>query len=171
MKLNASGGLALMLLFSPTAQARLDDSLEQCEERYGKATGEDATGVRFTKTPLMIHIRFDRGKAVRLEYAEAMLRPFGEENLAVLLKANSAGAEWKIIKARGSKRLYLCPSKRYYAYYDGPPEGLGLLLLFTADEFQRVVSSPAKDNRMLSDLQKLYRASEDETMNESLKGF
>ena len=61
--------------------------------------------------------------------------------------------------------------KRYYAYYDGPPEGIGILFLFTADEFEREMASAPQEKGMMADLRKLYRASDDETMNESLKGF
>lgn len=171
MKLLAPCGLALLCLVSSTAEARLEETREQCEERYGKATLENAEGVTFAKNPLHIHIRFDRGKAVLLDYADDLLRPFSEENLTALLKSNGSGAEWKILKARGSKRLYFCPQKRYYAYYDGPPEGIGVLFLFTADEFEREMVSPSQDKGMMADLRKLYRASDDETMNESLKGF
>ena len=171
MKLATPFGLALLWLVSSTAQARLDETRDQCEERYGKATVENAEGVTFAKNPIHIHIRFERGKAVRLEYLDDLMRPFSEENLTALLKANGSGAEWKILKARGSKRLYLCPQKRYYAYYDGPPEGIGILFLFTADEFEREMASAPQEKGMMADLRKLYKASDDETMNESLKGF
>ena len=56
MKLATLFGLALLWLVSSTAEARLDETRDQCEERYGKATVEKPEGVTFAKNPIHIHI-------------------------------------------------------------------------------------------------------------------
>jgi len=105
--------LALSLLTALPSLARLGETKAECETRYGKPVGTTKSGnPRYLKGGLEIVIAFAKDKAITLYIAKPkdgtteldlpiVLDSEGRPELSkaeidALLKANSAGSEWKL---------------------------------------------------------------------------
>jgi acyl-CoA synthetase (AMP-forming)/AMP-acid ligase II len=100
---------AMSVMLCSTGWARLGETPEQCEERYGTAIAVDdadkafdprgATIALYEKAGLEIFVTFYRGSAVLLTFKRLHKNALGNLDLsptevASLLNANAAGKEW-----------------------------------------------------------------------------
>jgi hypothetical protein len=86
-----------MLILTVSAVARLGETVEQCNTRYGKPTETDAVGrVVYLKSGILITILFINGRADYLGFMKFYDGgPFVEEEWLKILDANSAFGKWE----------------------------------------------------------------------------
>jgi hypothetical protein len=90
---------ALLSAFTSTAHARIDETLAECETRYGpivqrvkaKLTGSDPDACVFTKAGITIIAEFKAGKAWSIAYRLVMR---DENAVQALLTAEGTDAGW-----------------------------------------------------------------------------
>lgn len=87
--------LILSLLLVVSAQARLNETLEQCEKRYGAPTSKDAdkAEVSFEKAGITITAHFHQGKVDAIKFANVN-GPFEDAEIRVLAESNM-GQTWR----------------------------------------------------------------------------
>ena len=96
----------------PDLSARLGETLDQCVQRYGKATHygyQDETGAKsydFWKNEINIVIWFVDGRAEKISYAKVGAGPFSEDELSYFLDANSNKLKWKEGEPKDIHRLW-----------------------------------------------------------------
>jgi hypothetical protein len=131
-------GLGLLSAWAPLAQARLGETLEQCQVRYGSPTdrapfsiaGSDAEAYLFRKGDVVVRIHFHKGKAWHLAYREK----FSEADTTVFLQANLNGDEWRPIDGEviQQQRFWMSRMQRMsatFSYF----KGQALMEVMTAD--------------------------------------
>lgn len=98
-------GILLVLLTVAPAFARIGETPEQCEQRYGESNPLKSTGDTKTyhKGDFSITIAFLKGKAAFIEFVRDIrtdapvwdARNLSEEEIQKLLTANASGKSWK----------------------------------------------------------------------------
>jgi len=78
-----------MLLVTGMAQARLGETMEQCNARYGKISNRTASGANYTTGDLITRVTFDaNGKAVQLRMSLVSYKALDAETIAAVKAAN-----------------------------------------------------------------------------------
>lgn len=131
--------LLLLGLASVTAEARVGETLKQCEERYGpvverlpaKLADSDADACVFSKGGITVLIEFRNGLAWYVMFRMLDLLPTDTE---ALLKANLPPGGWSsAIKVNGEE-YRLSGDRRWVArYFYGKKGGIGSLLIASRD--------------------------------------
>ncbi len=142
--------------------ARLGETPEQCEERYGtpnKTKKEPAgslpgtTLARYQKAGLEITVLFYVGKAAFIVFQKPEENAYGNANelslpeIEVLLKANGGGKKWQVIPRRSGLAWVLDDESALALYADGP----NFLTIQTAEyEAAEAANRRAKDEENLN---------------------
>ena len=90
------------LMLTAVSQARLGETVEQCEARYGKAVRRDAMAHRLTfeKNGILIRAWFFAGKCQEIRFSNIQesptiaREPLSQDEIEILLKASSGGRKW-----------------------------------------------------------------------------
>lgn len=89
-------------------QARLGETEQECEARYGQPTpqvpatpGSDRT-LTYTKDDITVTAEFVKGRCLRIAYTRAYGKQCPQEQLDVFFKANAGGSGW--VKYQGAGR-------------------------------------------------------------------
>jgi hypothetical protein len=83
--------------FARAASARLGETLEGCEARYGFKIGQaGADAFLFSKDGITITVWFENNRSVRELFRPAPGTSISEEEAIDLLNANSGGSSWKM---------------------------------------------------------------------------
>jgi len=99
--------LLLALIWAPLAlkcSARIGETREQCDQRYGAPTGVEKNAVFYFKNGITIQAIFSGGECCAIYYLKVdengVNTPFSEEELKELLAANSLDGKrkWKLLK-------------------------------------------------------------------------
>jgi len=95
--------LLLALIWAQLAlkcSARIGETREQCDQRYGAPTGGKKDVVYYLKNEILILVRFANGVCSQIVYAKADQTSFSAEELKELLVANSLDGKrtWKLFK-------------------------------------------------------------------------
>lgn len=92
--------MAIVLTFASTAVARIGETLEQCQVRYGKGIPADGRFL-FRKAGFYIIIEFYDGKADMIAFRKVeknilgISAPISDNEIQNLLKQNGGGQTWK----------------------------------------------------------------------------
>lgn len=127
--------IVLVMILPSGSSARLGETPEQCEERYGTPVAEDemvdfhmpgALAVSYQKAGLTIYIAFINGTAGQIQYEKSQKNALGiaeemsDAEILSLLQANSGGGEWNERDLSASLRrgkLWVLDGKLAYAVY------------------------------------------------------
>lgn len=99
-----------ILLSAVTASARLGETPDQCQMRYGTTNGSRGTYVLYYKDKFDIAVMFRDGKSVEEIFSPNVGGEFTEDLLAGFLSANSEGSTWQTGDTSGH---------RHYVRLDG----------------------------------------------------
>jgi hypothetical protein len=120
--------LSAIALCTHNAPARLGESVEQIEQRYGKPIQEEETssqisGRKYKALGFVIAVMFFNGKSE----AESFTKPTGEgiveTEIEAILKANGSGGEWTRVDKIGSAKTWKLGDSTlaYFAPSIAPP--------------------------------------------------
>jgi hypothetical protein len=131
--------LALILLLAPAAQARIDETLTQCLQRYGEPINPIVEGqpVHFLKDGIAIILHFNQNRRCDLAYfsrldARNQIVPLTDHEIEMLLQVN-IGEPLKSTKV-ADITLWNNIETRYKATYDHSGH---VLMVSSADGFLR----------------------------------
>ena len=86
-------------LFARPAFARIGETAEECEARYGNKTGQIGThAFTFSKDHITITVLFENDRSVREMFTPEFGEGISEQQVVDLLSANSGGSSWKVQK-------------------------------------------------------------------------
>jgi hypothetical protein len=131
--------IALCCLLTTSLFARINETAEQCIERYGKPKKilEETKSVLFTRAGFVIVIDFYDGKSDQILFRKIATDEFGlpEElstnEIELLLQANSGGGIWEKQEELSIDQKWLLDDLSRYAQYQ-PSERI---LIIATDEY------------------------------------
>jgi hypothetical protein len=137
--------LAVLLFAAHTATARIGETLEQCIERYGQPAVPPKPGgpVTFLKANVAITISFHEGHAdmlVFFKWENGAKGPLSDEEISVLMRANSNGLSWEKTPVVTLNRAWNTADKSIYALLDAVTRSLTIT---TKDAIDRQKSEQA----------------------------
>ena len=94
-----------ILLSALTTFARLGETPDQCQMRYGSSNGQKGEFTLYHKDHFDIAVLFRDGKSVQEIFLSNVNPAFSEDQVAELLTANSEGSSW-LIKSNNLVRKY-----------------------------------------------------------------
>jgi hypothetical protein len=156
MRTNPAALLLVAAISLSNAAARIGESEEECNERYGKQSYRQETGngivtVGYNKGAIAILIRLLDGKAVYLFYSKFNdaddVVPFSAEETSALLATHGTPDEWgKSFKDPRGINMYINFSKRVAATVDAKREGVQIVSMdYSESQAGKNTSSPSKD--------------------------
>jgi len=113
--------ILLSLLFSPLANARVGETKEQCEKRYGKALGNEGEMYFYQKAGLDISVEFNKGVADFIYYLKSQKDKIGQpeklsdNEVQLLIESNKASGEWEKVKSLSLYTLWHNKQKSLHA--------------------------------------------------------
>lgn len=141
-----------LLIGSPAACiARLGENEAECAARYGKPN-LDGTADKFgsklntyRSAGMLIYVSFINGRAECITFEKEPAADWPEEEIDLLLRANSQGKEWRRIDAWGDWPLRWSRSDQARARYRGKTPFHDLLVIETDAyvQFQTKKNNPA----------------------------
>ena len=102
----------LTLALTSIAEARIKESVNQCEQRYGKALLKKGKMHVYEKAGLRIGVIFHNGVSHSIAYwkaeKDAIEQPLklSDKEVEVLLNSNKTNSEWKEIEANRVQTLW-----------------------------------------------------------------
>jgi hypothetical protein len=96
MKENAILFWALVLASASPTFARIGETLDECQQRYGSATGDvSASDITFRRDSVIIVIHFRRGKSFQEDFAPESGARLNEAQIKQFLDENAEGSTWE----------------------------------------------------------------------------
>ena len=89
--------LVVLLILMKNSEARIGETREQCEQRYGKSLGSKDSYVIYHKNDYDIVVHFYNDYADQIVYDKPNHEPFSDREVKTLLEINSYEREWKYI--------------------------------------------------------------------------
>jgi hypothetical protein len=100
--------IVVLLAFASQVEARLGETMEQCEKRYGKPTSSEEfggiQGLAFKKNDFTIRVFIINGKCGMISYekeGELINKPLSKEEIEKFLSSNSQDFEWEVKDTMG----------------------------------------------------------------------
>lgn len=136
----------ILLMLCVSAQARLNETLEQCERRYGAATGKDAESgeASFSKAGIVIRAHFHAGKVDFISFTHEGGAAFTPGEISVLNEAN-LGVEWKTAEPLDVTTNEVALYSRVTGYCGYVRSGKLELVYFSIGYLERTQGSKAKE--------------------------
>ena len=119
-----SWSLLLLVAFTSSAFARLGETLQQCEQRYGKPAQSDATSLTFQKSGFFLIVYFFEGKCDKITYRKVEQNALGkgveisDNELSQLMQLNAGGRQWKKINLISMDKVWQTEDGEIFAKYE-----------------------------------------------------
>jgi hypothetical protein len=111
-----------LLLFGPTAFARIGETEGQIEKRYGQPTSSFRSTKRYFYKDLFIIVTFDNGVSGIETYQKRNAAPMTAREIRRLLEVNGGGTKWHKPIRNGFEFLY--KGKTRFAEYNAVTDTL-----------------------------------------------
>lgn len=154
MKTALSLFAVIAVLFPACSFARIGETPEQCENRYGKPLStNEGGGLFFRKGPLLFQVNFFEGKCDSIIFNKEEKNVLGkptelsDSEIAIILKANGGDRKWNELPVSPTMRVWKTEDGAITAVYTFFENGLALI---TKDYVQRYTSAEsAKEKKGL----------------------
>lgn len=140
----ATVSLSLTML----SHGRIGETLKKCEARYGKVHKKDLNrgGYQFVKSEFTLTLNFFKGECDALSVSKVKSwRDLSDNEIKLLMKANSLGHEWVKIRGLNPNIKYWSTNKnKLRAQYDTSTH---TLIIITLDKLARSSDAEAKKEK------------------------
>lgn len=97
---------AVLFLSSASLFARLGETPDQCQMRYGSSNGQRGAYVLYYKDHFDIAVMFRDGKSTKEVFSPNTGATLSDEMIEELLRANSEGSAWTTVVSNSTYRAY-----------------------------------------------------------------
>jgi hypothetical protein len=149
--------LSVLISLSSPALARIGETPEQCEARYGKHIpheSADSTSTMHRKAGYEILCAYHEGKCEKVSFvheedASGQRKPIPDAEIMALMHGSSGGKPWTKIYENTEKGRIRWQFENLEALYGGP--ATPMLIISTKAYQERTAAEKAKDKEKLKD--------------------
>ncbi len=150
--------LSILLVIPALVSARIGETREQCEARYGKPAADepaDTTDTMHHKAGYKVICTYYEGKCEKISFAHekdatGRASPLSESEIMTLLQSNSGGKPWAKTYENTEKGFCCWEFQNLEAVYGAAPTPR-LIINTKSYEERRQASEEAKDKAKLKD--------------------